>query len=87
MKSEIKEINEAYTPCDYFYTASIPGDIHVDIERLPYKLDAVLTDFCNLDVPAADEKPSVMDRIRAAAKEPKESHKDNHSRNKSGPEL
>jgi len=33
------------------------------------------------------EKPSVLERIREAAKEPKKPHKDKPSRNKSGPEL
>ena len=47
LKAEIKEINAAYLPYDYGYTAMIPGDIHVDNFRLPETIKSVLNDFRN----------------------------------------
>jgi len=47
LKSEIKEINAAYIPYDYGYTATIPGDIHVDRASLPDGIKSILDDFKN----------------------------------------
>jgi len=47
LKSEIKEIVEAYVPYDYCYTAVIPSDIHVSNSQLPAELKNVLNDFHN----------------------------------------
>lgn len=47
LKSEIKEINAAYLPYDYGYTAIIPGDIHIDTDMMPYGIKTVLDDFRN----------------------------------------
>ena len=47
LKSEIREIVSIYLPYDYCYTASIPGDIHVNRAKLPEKIKAVLADFRN----------------------------------------
>jgi len=47
LKSEIKEVNAAYLPYDYCYTAEIPGDIHVKRTLLPDELKSVLKDFRN----------------------------------------
>ncbi|GHU79349.1 hypothetical protein FACS1894191_1940 [Clostridia bacterium] len=47
LKSETEEINAAYLPYDYGYTATIPGDIHVDRASLPDGIKSVLSDFQN----------------------------------------
>jgi len=47
MSSEVREINAAYLPYDYCYTAAIPGDIHVNSALLPDELKSVLMDFRN----------------------------------------
>lgn len=47
LASEVKEINDAYLPYDYAYTATIPDDIHVDFDSLHYQIKDILTDFHN----------------------------------------
>jgi len=47
LKAEITEVVSTYLPYDYCYTASIPGDIHIDRNRLPEDIKAVLNDFRN----------------------------------------
>lgn len=39
------KINAAYMPYDYSYTANIPGDIHVDKNRLPDGIKEILSSF------------------------------------------
>lgn len=102
LKSEIKEITASFLPYDYGYTAVIPGDIHVETFSLPEAIKSVLSDFRNhkigllfeqnaahgtADKSVSEEKPSVLDKIRDAAKEPKEPHKDKSAKNKTEPEL
>lgn len=41
------QINAAYMPYDYCYTANIPGDIHVQKSRLPDGIKEMLGDFQN----------------------------------------
>jgi len=75
---------------DYGYTASIPGDIHVDRRKLPEELREILGDFRNHKAVLQNEqeaKPSVRDQIREAKNAPKEPKTDKPQRNKSGPEL
>lgn len=83
-----KETVKAIGPYDYCYTAAIPGDIHVSKTWLPKELKAVLKDFRNHSVDLR-RKVSVKDRIREAAKTPKEPPKDKPTRDKdrNGPEL
>ena len=44
---EMKIIRERIGSYDYSYTAAIPGDIHIDKERVPAKLKAAMTNFRN----------------------------------------
>ena len=74
---------------DYGYTASIPGDIHVDNARLPEELKQALGDFRNHSAVLRNEqkeKPSVRIQIREAKKSPAELKKDKSAK-KPGPEL
>jgi len=48
--SASKEMNRLFVPYDYAYTATIPGDIHVDRNRLPAELKDVIKDFRNHNV-------------------------------------
>lgn len=77
---------KAIGPYDYCYTASIPGDIHVNKSRLPEDMKAVLKDFRNHSVDL-HRKISVKERIREAEKAPKEQRGDKPARKKSEPEL
>jgi len=47
LSSEVREVNAAYLPYDYCYTAVIPGDIHVNSALLPDEMKSVLNDFRN----------------------------------------
>ncbi len=42
--SEVKYINDRFVPYSYWYTPEIPGDIHVDFENLPSKVQTLLSD-------------------------------------------
>ncbi len=42
-KSAAKYLNEHFTPYNYWYTPEIPGDIHVDFENLPGKVQTLLS--------------------------------------------
>ena len=44
---------------DYGYTATIPGDIHIDKTRLPYKLKSGLDDFHNYRETFENERSSI----------------------------
>lgn len=41
----LTQINAVYMPYDYSYTAKIPGDIHVDKNRLPDGIKEILSSF------------------------------------------
>jgi len=86
-----KAVSADFVPYDYGYTASIPGDIHVDRARLPEAIKSVLSDYRNHSVELIDGKLklkplSTLDQIRDARKAPKEPRKENTTRNKREPE-
>lgn len=88
LKSEIQEINAAFIPYDYCYTASITNDIHVRHGSLPDELKGVLADFRNhRAVLLHEEKPSVVGRLREAAKEVNQITEQTDKPKKPGPEL
>ena len=65
---ELRAAFKAIGVYDYCYTASIPGDIHINKNRLPEEMKSVLNDFSNHNVRFKGErqKPSAMDKLAAA---------------------
>jgi len=69
-----KEMNKAFIPYDYCYTAAVLGDIHVQPSQLPKELREVITDFRNhRAVLLNEEKASVIDRLKDSVNEAKPS--------------
>ena len=68
-------LNKLYTPCDYCYTAVIPYDHHVDIDRLTKDIKQILNSFRKYEavLTGAPEKngnkPSLLGGMRDAEKE------------------
>ena len=88
LQSKMREMNAAFVPYDYCYTAKIPCDIHVRQPSLPDELKAVLADFRNHRATLLhDEKPSVMDKLREGAAEPDLPTEPKEKPKKPGPEL
>lgn len=86
--SHMRELSAAFVPYDYCYTAALPDDIHVRHATLPADLKAVLDDFrSHRALLLNEEKPSVMGRMREAAKEPTQPAEPNEKTKKPGPEL
>lgn len=85
--SMMREMNAAFIPYDYAYTAVIPGDIHVQPDTLPGELKAVLADFRNHRAVLLNEKASVVDSLRDAAREPGQPAEAKEKPKKSSPEL
>jgi len=87
--SEMREAVAKYMPYDYCYTATIPGDIHIDKNCLPQEIKDVLKDFrnCRVTLLHEDEKPSVIGKIRGAEKNAPAEPKTPKSKKKNEPEL
>ena len=88
LKAQMREMNAAFIPYDYCYTATLVSDIHIRHDALPEELKAVLADFRNhRALLLHEEKPSIKDRLREAAKEPGQPAEPKEKPKKSGPEL
>ena len=95
--AETKNLCDQYMPYDYCYTAGVSGDIHINKNRLPEGLKAVLKDFRNhkaellFEHEELAEKPSTLGEIKQSKKDARERppapKKDTPGRKKSDPDL